>query len=48
MHPGMAVKHPKFGRGIIINVKPTIPLRVDVRFPGGDIKTIQANWLEPA
>ncbi len=45
---GMRVRHQKFGRGKVVQVKPTSPPRVDVVFddePG--VRTIQLNYLQP-
>ncbi|MFK7987081.1 MAG: ATP-dependent helicase [Sandaracinaceae bacterium] len=45
---GMDVSHRKFGRGRIIQIKPTSPPRVDVRFASGSVKTIRIDFLQPA
>ena len=45
---GMRVTHRKFGLGKIVDIKPTTPPRVDVRFSDGGVKTIQVSYLQPA
>lgn len=45
---GMAVRHTKFGFGRIVNVKSTIPPRVDVDFSEFGLKTVQVSFLQPA
>jgi len=45
---GMRVAHRKFGVGKIVDIKPTTPPRVDVRFADGGVKTIQVSYLQPA
>jgi len=48
LHVGMPVRHRKFGVGRIVQVKPTMPPRVDVEFEGRDVRTIQVSYLQPA
>ncbi|MGF1469100.1 MAG: ATP-dependent helicase [Sandaracinaceae bacterium] len=44
---GARVRHRKFGEGRIVSIKPTMPPRADVEFPGWGRRTIRADWLEP-
>lgn len=48
LHPGMRVRHPKFGVGRVRDLGDGLPPRVTVEFPDVGMKTIVATFLEPA
>ncbi len=48
LHPGMRVRHKKFGVGEVCGLSPGSPPRVTVRFPGWGDKTLITSYLEPA
>ena len=44
---GMGVRHPKFGIGQVVEVRPGLPPKVTVRFPGWGEKLVVTSYLEP-
>jgi DNA helicase-2/ATP-dependent DNA helicase PcrA len=48
LRPGMAVRHARFGEGLVLAVHAGARLKADVRFPAFGTKTIVADYLEPA
>ncbi len=48
LRPGMAVRHPRFGEGLVLAVHAGQRLKAEVRFPAFGTKTIVADYLEPA
>ena len=47
VHVGMSVRHRKFGIGQIVEIKPTVPVRVNVKFPSAGVRTIRIDFLSP-
>jgi DNA helicase-2/ATP-dependent DNA helicase PcrA len=45
---GMGVRHPKFGLGEVVEVRPGMPPKATVRFPGWGDKLVVTSYLEPA
>jgi DNA helicase-2/ATP-dependent DNA helicase PcrA len=45
---GMGVRHAKFGVGQVVEVRPGMPPKVTVRFPGWGDKLVVTSYLEPA
>lgn len=48
IHPGMKVRHKKFGVGIIVNVDAGFTPKATVDFPGAGRKTVLLSFLAPA
>ena len=48
IHVGMSVRHATFGLGRIVEIKPTVPPRVNVEFSDAAIRTIRVDYLQPA
>jgi DNA helicase-2/ATP-dependent DNA helicase PcrA len=48
LRPGTAVRHARFGEGLVLAVHAGQRLKADVRFPAFGTKTIVADYLEPA
>jgi DNA helicase-2/ATP-dependent DNA helicase PcrA len=44
---GMGVRHPKFGIGQVVELRPGMPPKVTVRFPGWGEKLVVTSYLEP-
>ncbi len=44
---GMTVRHRKFGLGQIVDIKPTVPVRVNVKFADARVRTIRLDYLSP-
>jgi len=47
VHVGMSVRHRKFGLGRVVEIKPTVPPRVNVDFPEAGVRTIRLDYLSP-
>jgi hypothetical protein len=43
----MGVRHPKFGIGQVVELRPGMPPKVTVRFPGWGEKLVVTSYLEP-
>src|SRR5690554_4547481 len=48
IHPGMKVRHKKFGVGVIVNVDAGFTPKATVDFPGAGRKTVLLSFLAPA